>query len=236
MASRVAKDRLQPSLFDRLNDELAGALVQFAQDRRALEGMLTDAQRQALTELLADERLERRLASGATMAVLAALPEDGRVLLDRVVSAEIARRQQVRRSVVMTTQELRAAVLRDLQNLLNTTAAEADLREDERTLDGFPLVQAGVLNYGVPALAGRIRTTDDVVELARDIERAIERYEPRIRYVRVSVADAGAVSSPLELIIEGELWGYPIAEQLRVHTVLDLDAGHAEVTGTERVA
>jgi hypothetical protein len=38
------------------------------------------------------------------------------------------------------------------------------------------------------------------------------------------------------LIIEGELWGYPVAEYLQVHTVLDLDAGHAEVTGTERQA
>jgi type VI secretion system protein ImpF len=236
MASRVAKDRLQPSLFDRLNEELAGALAQLASDRQALDGMLSEAQRQTLTELLGDDRLERRLTSGEAMAPLAGLPEDARVLLDRIISTEIARRQQMRRSVVMSMQELRAAVLRDLQNLLNTTAPEADLRQEERTLEAFPLVQAGVLNYGIPALAGRIRTTDDVIELAREIERAVERYEPRIRYVRVSVAEPGAVSTPLELIIEGELWGYPIAEHMRVHTVLDLDGGHAEVTGTERVA
>lgn len=239
MANGFAKDRLQPSLFDRLNDELATAVIQLEQDRHALDPLLDDAQRQALSVLLADERLERRLSSAERTSPFDTLGEDARLLLGRIVSIEITRRQQIRRSVMLTTQELRAVVLRDLQNLLNTTAAEADLHQEDKSFAPYPCVQSSVLNYGVPALAGRIRTTDDVADLAQEIERAIERFEPRVRHVRVRVADLAdshAVASPLELIIEGELWGYPIAEHLRVHTVLDLDAGHAEVTGTERLA
>lgn len=236
MASRAARDLLQPSLFDRLNDELATALIELAHDRRALDPLLTDVQRKALAELLADERLERRPPSGEKASPFATLSEDARLLLDRVISVEILRRQQIRRSVVISTQELRAAVLRDLQNLLNTTAPEADLEQYDRTLDAVPLVQASVLNYGIPALSGRIRTADDVLDLARAIERAIERFEPRVRQVRVSVVESGAVASPLHLIIEGELWGYPVTEHMRLQTVLDLDANHAEVADAGRAA
>jgi type VI secretion system protein ImpF len=233
MASRFASDRLQPSLFDRLSDELAASRIQFDHDRRVLDPLLTDAQRQALADLLADERLERRPASGETTSPFASLSEDARLLLDRVISAEIARRQQIRRTVIMGPQELRAAVLRDLHSLLNTTAPEADLNRQGATLDAVPAVRASVLNYGIPALSGRVRTAEDVLELARDIERAIECFEPRIRQVRVSVADISDIASPLHLVIEGELWGYPVAEHMRVQTVVDLDAGRAEIAGAE---
>jgi type VI secretion system protein ImpF len=241
MASAFAKDRLQPSLLDRLTDELAPALEQQGLDLRGLDPMLNDVQRKALFAILADERLERRSPAPDGISAFATLTEDGRLLLDRIINIEISRRQQVRRSSILTTQELRAVVLRDLQNLLNTTCAEADLHEAGQSLVQYPAVQSSVLNYGIPALAGRVRTTDDVLDLAQEIEHAIERFEPRVRQVHVRVAennaaDGRALSSPLELIIEGELWGYPVAEHLRVHTVLDLDGGHAEVSGTERLA
>jgi type VI secretion system protein ImpF len=241
MCSAFAKDRLQPTLFDRLTDELAPALQQQGLDLRALDALLNDVQRKALSAILADERLERRSPAPDSISAFAALTEDGRLLLDRIINVEISRRRQVRRSSILTTQELRAVVLRDLQNLLNTTCAEADLHETGKSLGQYPAVQSSVLNYGIPALAGRVRTTDDVLDLAQEIEHAIERFEPRVRQVHVRVAennagDGHALSSPLELIIEGELWGYPVAEHLLVHTVLDLDGGHAEVTGTERPA
>jgi type VI secretion system protein ImpF len=241
MANAFGKDRLQPSLFDRLNDELATASIQLDQDSNALFPLLDDAQKQALSALLADERLEKRPPSAESLLPFGTLGEEGRLLLDRIISAEIFRRRQTRRSTMLTAAELRMIVLRDLQNLLNTTAAEADFDGEDKPLGRWPSVQSSVLNYGIPALAGKVRTADDVLELAWDIERAVECFEPRVRLVRVRVSDAvvasgHVLSSPLELIIEGELWGYPVAEYLQVHTVLDLDAGHAEVTGTERQA
>jgi hypothetical protein len=33
--------------------------------------------------------------------------------------------------------------------------------------------------------------------------------------------------SPLAFLIEGELWGYPLSEQLYLRTVLDLEEGRA---------
>jgi predicted component of type VI protein secretion system len=40
---------------------------------------------------------------------------------------------------------------------------------------------------------------------------------------------AAALTSPLGLVIEGELWGDPFPEQLLIRAVLDLDAGRVEV-------
>ena len=52
--------------------------------------------------------------------------------------------------------------------------------------------------------------------------------------VRAEGHDADlAVRSPVTLVIEGELWGYPLPEQLRVRTLLDLEEGKARVEGAE---
>ena len=80
-----------------------------------------------------------------------------------------------------------------------------------------------------------MRTPADYEALARGVEAAIARFEPRLRAVRVHLeghdADA-AVRSPVTLIIEGELWGYPLPETLRVRTLLDLEEGRARIEGT----
>ena len=241
MVSMVNRDGLQPSLFDRLSDEMAGALAQLHNDRQALGGLLDGAQTRALAELLADERLDRKRVDPAVWAKFAGLSDDARGMLDRVLQLELSRRSELRRTVMLSSQQLRRSVMRDLESLLNTTAGEVDMEEGRIALDAFPTVRASVLNYGVPALSGHVRTTEDVLELALRIEASIRHYEPRIRQARVRVAEAGAsagqaLTSPLELIIEGELWGYPIAEHLLVRTVLDLDAGRVEVSGTDRTA
>jgi type VI secretion system protein ImpF len=240
MPSAYPRDRLQPSLLDRLEDGLAPTLSRLGEARRALDSSLDDAQRAALADLFKDERFEERRPSYDRMTAFAALDGEVRALLDRVLELEATRRTELRRAVVLTGPELRRSVLRDLQSLLNTTAAEADPDDEgEAAFSRHPAVEASVLNYGIPALAGRIRTLDDFAELAGRIERAIERYEPRLRHVRVHMAEAvapgsAALTNPLDLVIEGELWGHPVAEHLLVRTVLDLDAGRVEIAHPER--
>jgi type VI secretion system protein ImpF len=242
MPSAYPRDRLQPSLLDRLDDGLAPTLSRLGEARRALDSALDDAQRAALAELLKDERFEEGRPGADRMAAFAGLDSEERALLDRVLELESARRIELRRTVVLSTRELRRSVLRDLQSLLNTTAAETEPEDGgETAFSRHPAAQASVLNYGIPALAGRIRTVDDFVELAGRIERAIERFEPRLRQVRVRPAEAlapgsAALANPLDLVIEGELWGHPVAEHLLVRTVLDLDAGRVEIADPERPA
>lgn len=239
MPSSIPSVRLQPSLFDRLADELAPALARLDVARGALEGFLDEPQRAALAGLLQEDRADDRQPVTPASGVLADLDGKARILLDRVLELERARRFDLRRTVVLSSTQLRAAVLRDLRNLLNTTAAESQPDGTTALLEPWPAVQASVVNYGIPAVAGRVRTHDDLAELAGRIEQAIERHEPRLRRVRVrpgeaTGSDLGALGRPIDLIIEGELWGYPVSEHLLVRTILDLDAGRIEILDQDR--
>ena len=70
---------------------------------------------------------------------------------------------------------LRATVKRDLAWLLNTTQFGA-----RGELEGYPEVQASVLNFGVPDLAGRTLHARTVLDRARQIRNAIRVFETRI--------------------------------------------------------
>jgi len=242
MLEAYPRERLRPSLFDRLDDGLASAQSRLDHHRRALEGLLDAPQKAALAKLLQDKRLEHRWPLPEVATAFGGLDQEGRALLDRVREIECERRERVRRTVVLSSDGLREAVERDLLSLLNTTAAEAQPDGAEDLFPRHPTVRASVLNYGIPALAGRVRGPDDLVDFAQRVERAIERYEPRLRRVRVRTAEAGgapgsaALTSPLGLVIEGELWGDPLPEQVVIRAVLDLDAGRVEVADTERPA
>lgn len=238
MAEAFPREKLQPSLLDRLRDDLASSLTRLPERRAALDKHLDDTQKQALERLVVDTRLESRPRSPADMAPFAGLAAEARDLLEDVLTLELARRAEQRRSVALSLPELRAAVLRDLAHLLNTEQVEtmplAEGGEMVPAFAGLPCSRDSVLNYGIPSLAGRIRTAADYDALAREVETAIVRFEPRIRGVRVRPegheADL-AVRSPVTLVIEGELWGYPLPEQLRVRTVLDIEEGKARVEG-----
>lgn len=241
MVEPFPRERLQPSLLDRLRDDLATTLSRLPARHAAMEQALDADQRAALARLLADERrLELRPPTPAELAPFADLAGDVRDQLDDLIGLELARRHELRRSIALGMGELRAAVLRDLACLLNSEQAEGLVLEEEgepiAAFAGLPHARASVLNYGIPPLAGRVRTTADYETLAREVETALARFEPRLREVKVRVegheADL-AVRSPVTLLIEGELWGYPLAEALRVRTLLDLEQGRAEVEGAE---
>jgi type VI secretion system protein ImpF len=241
MAEPFPREKLQPSLLDRLSDDLAAAPGRLAETRRQLDRALAPEQRQALDRLLADERLSERPPPAQALAPFATLDQAARDLLDEILALAAARRREWRRNAALGLPELRAAVLRDLSHLFNTEQAEGlPLVEDGTavvpTFAGLPRARDSVLNYGIPPLAGRVRTPADYEALARGVEAAIARFEPRLRSVRVHPEGHGedaAVRSPVTLIIEGELWAYPLPETLRVRTLLDLEEGKARIEGME---
>lgn len=240
MAEPFPREKLQPSLLDRLNDDLTSALGRLREGRSALGRRLSPEQSAALERLLSDERLDDRVLRTPDLAPFEGLDRDATDLLHQVIELEAARRHELRRNVMLGIAELRTAVLRDLAQLLNTEQAEGLVLEENGAtvpaFDGLRYCRDSVLNYGIPPLAGRVRTPADYEVLARDIEAAIVRFEPRLAEVRVRVAgDEGVdtVKSPVTLIIEGELWGYPLPETLRVRTLLDLEEGKARIEAAE---
>ena len=145
-------------------------------------------------------------------------------LLDRLLDDEPGATQESRDRRVLSLPQLRAAVLRDLIWLLNTSAQSA------QDLEGFREVERSVLNYGVPSLAGRTLSGLRVLEIEQAMARSIERYEPRIlaRSLRVHVIAEQASNRPNQLVIEieGELWAQPLPEALYIRTAVDLETGH----------
>lgn len=245
MADPALRERLQPALLDRLRDPEASILDEIVRRRRALEGLLDEPGRAALGRLLGRAELARRGFEAELPQALRGLGEEARRLLEELVGLEEARREAARRSARIGQGELRALVLRDLEALLNAEnlegfAAEEDGRE-AALLDGLPEVARSVVNYGIPALAGKVHTRADCEALARGIARAIERFEPRLREVRVVPEGAGEdpgapAPSPASFLVLGELWGFPVPEPLRLRTVLDLEEGRARIGPAEEAA
>lgn len=151
-------------------------------------------------------------------------------LLDRLVDestdARAAATDDDRR--VMTKAQLRQAVLRDLNWLLNAVQPLGSAAA------AYPGVADSVLNFGLPAMAGQLASKIDVSVLERTIRQAIERYEPRIladtlEVHAIEADDVLATHNVIEFQIRGHLWSQPVPLEVLLRTRLDLEAGQVEV-------
>ncbi|HEK1683861.1 TPA: type VI secretion system baseplate subunit TssE [Pseudomonas putida] len=153
-------------------------------------------------------------------------------LLDRLTDDDPGNPQEAPDKRVLSLQQLKASVLRDLAWLLNTTS----LLDSASTLN----TPAGnsVVNYGLPALAGNCASNIDLLALERIIHQAISTYEPRILAhtlkVRAMVAPGEMNANALSFEIEGDLWAQPAALPLLLQTDLDLESGQVHVAPAER--
>lgn len=150
-------------------------------------------------------------------------------LLDRLTDHEPGKKTESRDRRVMSMRQLREAVLRDLEWLLN---ARSMPRSDE--LWEFPRVAASVVNFGIPDLTGTTASGLSTVKLERTVRDAIANFEPRIVPGTLQVA-AGAAEDithgPTSITFEigGDICPLPIPEALYVRTEVDLETGRAEV-------
>lgn len=145
-------------------------------------------------------------------------------LLDRLVegggrggSRPASRDASVRR--------LRASLLRDLEWLLNTR------RRSEAADDDFPELEASLYNYGLPDISSMSADSPAVQQrLAREVQEALEVFEPRLAGVRVKVAEAEeGERRGIHLLIEGLLRMDPSPQRVRFDTVLEIASGRIDV-------
>lgn len=151
-------------------------------------------------------------------------------LLDRLTDDEPHKKDESRERRVFSIRMLRQAVKRDLAWLLNTANLGRHASPDaEFELADHPLVEASVINYGMPELAGSTASSIDVASLQQMVRQAIWNFEPRIlRHslrVRVFVADEQMNRNALSFEIEGELWAEPVPVHMFVRTDVDLETG-----------
>ncbi|CAG0996816.1 hypothetical protein PHYC_02616 [Phycisphaerales bacterium] len=146
-------------------------------------------------------------------------------LLDRLTDDEPGSRLESRDKRVMSMRQLRAAVLRDLEWLLNAACRPLD---DE--IHQYPLVARSVLNYGMPDLTGLAASGLSQGRVEQMVYAAIQAFEPRIVDHTLGVkAVARDEGNHLSFEIAGELCPLPMPEALFVRTQVDLETGRCEV-------
>ena len=223
---RAKREAVQPSLWDRLINDLPGLGSEIDGMRRALDGEV------------GAERVET-LLNGGERSVEAdrTLTGDQKRQLHRLLVLIRQRAEIERRGIIVSARVLREAVRRDIEALFNCERFEcrpllSDLerehwRDDPPGLDDFPEVRRSVVNYGVPSFSGRSSRDFDRDELARQIRSVLASFEPRLREDATAVKVALGDKTGIRIEIEGVLLMSPTPERLRLQTTINLENGTA---------
>ncbi|WP_244742121.1 type VI secretion system baseplate subunit TssE [Mesorhizobium sp. L-8-10] len=227
MSPRATREAVQPSLWDRLVNDLPGLTSEI------------DVLLKALSDELDEQRLDRLLAGGAkTIDADPELTSDQKRRLHRLLMQNRRRVELESRGVVVSPTVLREAVRRDIEALFNTerfqsvpllSPVEAELATDTPlALDDFPEARRSVVNFGVPSFSGRSARDFDREELAREIRAVLGIFEPRLKDGETKVTvTLGDKSMGLKIEIDAVLVMTPTPERLKLRTTIDLDNGSA---------
>ena len=219
-------EAVQPSLWDRLVDDLPGIVAE------------TDRKRADLVARIGAAKVDAVLAGGARQVEAdEGFDADIRRDLHQFLTQMARRAFLEERGIVVNASVLREAVRRDIEALFNIERFQSglqlsDLEEvgyvtPQDIIADFPHVRRSVLNYGVPSFSGRSITDFDLAALAKELRDVIAVFEPRLRRdtIRVKVAQGDRTGMKIE--VEAMLMLSPVPERLRLSTTIDLDNGRA---------
>jgi type VI secretion system protein ImpF len=152
------------------------------------------------------------LYPGRRASVSVAMP-----LLDRLTDAEPDRPEDRPVSPLEAVEQLRRAVHRDLEALLNARRPWRSVPDDRATLRLSPL------GYGMPDFtAGAYNDRQQREMLRGEIEETIRRFEPRLTRIQVRLSDDGnLLRSTLRLSIDALLLTHPAPEPIVFDTTVD---------------
>lgn len=145
--------------------------------------------------------------------------------LDRLIDAEPGASAEPIPTRSQSVRQLKEAVRRDLEWLLNTrriaVPPDESLKEVGRSL----------YVYGLPDFtAYSVGTLQDEAKLIRFLHQTVKLFEPRLAQVRVVPTEAAGPSArTLRFRIEGLLIMDPAPEHVTFDTLLELTSGEYEV-------
>jgi type VI secretion system lysozyme-like protein len=149
-------------------------------------------------------------------------------VLDRLIHSES--KQPAGRAPTHSLRDLKQSIRRDLENLLNTrwrcTSWPPNLNELGKSL----------IDYGIPDFSGSaLGSSVNREEFRRIIERAIQRFEPRLRNVKVDLVES---NEPLDRVlrfrINALVQADPVPEQVVFDSALEPLTSNFEVKGSGR--
>jgi type VI secretion system protein ImpF len=159
-------------------------------------------------------------------------------LLDRLTDSEPDASREAIEARVLSKQQLRAAVLRDLSWLFNTARAEPDASrgdpEEVAMWREVPQARNSVINYGIPSLSGITISRLQFAALELAIRQAIVQFEPRIDPKTLAVevnreAGFNIQNNSLRLVIRGHMWNQPVPLELLLSADVDVETGLAAI-------
>lgn len=145
-------------------------------------------------------------------------------ILDRLLDYDPASSQEPPKSNAVSLAELRQAVRRDLEWLLNTRHGAEKIPE---TLEE---VNRSLAVYGLPDITGiGADAQTEQKRLVKAVETAIRIFEPRFLDLRVTLLPISSVERELRLRIEANLDIDPVPEAISFDTVLQMGSGEFQV-------
>ena len=148
-------------------------------------------------------------------------------IFDRLIDEEPKIRAEAPPNRAQSMRELKTALRRDLEWLLNTR------QPLDAPPEGATELPNSVYNFGLPDITSMsLSSLDDREKLARTMEQILGAFEPRLADARVKFVDGGeSKSHMLRFVIEGMLRIDPAPEYVTFDTVLELVNGAYDVKG-----
>lgn len=120
-------------------------------------------------------------------------------------------------SAAEALERLRAAVVRDVEALLNARRRRVPLPSR------YPELSSSLLTYGIPdPAAGAYLVPEVRASLAAEVESTLRRFEPRLTRISVSLlGEDDPLSGMLRLRVEAVLRAEPVPEPVSFETLLE---------------
>ena len=145
-------------------------------------------------------------------------------IIDRLIDYEPKNSREAPKSRSQSLKELKQAVRRDVEWLLNTKIAHDEIPE------GLKEVNESLATYGLRDFVGMSsKDADQRSELLKSVEQALRKFEPRFLNLKVTVKDLDTLERGVRFQIEGNLRLEPTPEPIVFDTVLQMGTGDFEV-------
>jgi type VI secretion system protein ImpF len=147
-------------------------------------------------------------------------------VLDRLVDYEPEVSQEPLASRAKSLRQMKQAVRRDLEYLLNTRQVATGLPP------GLKELNKSLFAYGLPDFSAmNVNSPEEQTRLRRLLETTISLFEPRLKGVKVTLEPLHGVERTLRFRVDARLQVEPTPEPVTFDTVLQLHSGEYKVRG-----
>jgi type VI secretion system protein ImpF len=146
-------------------------------------------------------------------------------VLDRLIDHDPQQSHEVPRSRNQLLRDLKQAVRRDLENLLNTRIRCIPFRSELSEL------KQSLVNYGIPDLTGlSLGGPKEREDFRRAVLSTIRQFEPRLKNLVVRIIDqADTIERTIRFHIEAVLLAEPAPEPIAFESTVRLTTGSVDV-------